>query len=250
MLADLHNHSCLSPCGSLELSPRLLVEIAAAKNIEVLALTDHNSCLNGPAFNFHCKRLNIIPLYGMEVTTQEEIHMVTLFAELEAAMAFGDFIYSIITPFLNNPEKTGDQVYVDEDDNILGEVEYFLPNAANISVNDIGAKAEECGGIVIPAHIDRPAFSMTSQLGVVVQGSWAALECVRIPPVSRFGDLASPLLKTYNYPLITGSDAHYPEHIGRRPFILDTCAEELLPRGREHGVDLDAFKYALQKRPR
>jgi len=250
MLADLHNHSCLSPCGSLELSPRVLAETAAEKKIEILALTDHNSSLNGPAFNFHCKRLGIVPLYGMEVTTQEEIHMVTLFAELEAAMAFGDFIYSIITPFLNNPDKTGDQVYVDEDDNILGEVEYFLPNAADISVDALGAKAQEYSGIVIPAHIDRPAFSMTSQLGVVVQGSWAAVECVRIPPLSRFGDLSSPLLETYNYPLITGSDAHYPEHVGRRPFNLDITAEELLPRGHENGVDITAFKNALQKRPK
>jgi len=248
MLADFHNHSCLSPCGSLELSPRVLAETAAAKNIEILALTDHNSSLNGPAFSFHCKRLGIIPLYGMEVTTQEEIHMVTLFSELEAAMAFGDFIYSIITPYLNNPEKTGDQVYVDEDDNILGEVEYFLPNAANIGVDALAAKADEYSGIVIPAHIDRPAFSMTSQLGVVVQGSWAAIECVRIPPLSRFGDLTSPLLNTYNYPLITGSDAHYPEHIGRRPFKLTADAEELLPHGRENGIDLNALIKALQRR--
>ncbi|MCL2211318.1 MAG: PHP domain-containing protein [Treponema sp.] len=248
MLADLHNHSCLSPCGSLELSPRILVETAASKNIGLLALTDHNSSLNSPAFDYHCKRLGVIPLYGMEVTTQEEIHMVTLFSQLEAAMAFGDYIYSIITPFLNNPEKTGDQVYVDEDDNILGEVEYFLPNAAEISVDVLSAKADEYSGIVIPAHIDRPAFSMTSQLGVLVQGSWAAVECVRIPPLSRFGDLNSPLLETYNYPLITGSDAHYPEHIGRRPFKLDAAEEELLPKGRENGVDLTAFKKALQRR--
>jgi len=250
MLADLHNHSCLSPCGSLELSPRVLVEIAASKNIEVLALTDHNSSLNCPSFNYHCKRLGIIPLYGMEVTTLEEIHMLTLFAEIEAAMAFGDFIYSIITPFLNNPEKTGDQVYVDEDDNILGEVEYFLPNVTEMSVDTLGFKAEEYNGIVIPAHIDRPAFSMTSQLGVIVQGPWAAMECVRIPPLSQFGDLSSPLLNTYSYPLITGSDAHYPEHVGRRPFMLNASPDELLPKGPENNIDLIAFKNALGKRSR
>jgi len=250
MLADFHNHSCLSPCGSLDLSPSVLVQAAAAKRIKIMALTDHNSSLNCRAFSCHCKRLNIIPVYGLEVTTAEEIHMLALFANLDEAEDFGEFIYSIITPFLNNPERTGDQVYVDEDDNILGEVEYFLVNAAGISVDALGAKASEYNGIVIPAHIDRPAFSMTSQLGAAVQGPWAAIECVRVPPLSKFGDLYSPLLDTLNFPLITGSDAHYPEHVGRRPFELDAAVEELIPNGPEKDMDINALKTALQKRPR
>jgi len=250
LLADFHNHSCLSPCGSLDLSPRFLAEIAAAKNIGLLALTDHNSSLNCPAFAFHCKRLNVIPVYGMEVSTQEEVHILTLFTNLDAALEFGEYIYSIITPMLNNPEKTGDQVYVDGEDNILGEVDYYLVNAADIGVDALGAKAAEYNGIVIPAHVDRPAFSMTSQLGVILEGPWAALECVRIPPLSVFGDITSPLLNTHHYPLITGSDAHYPEHVGRRTFELDTCAEELLPNGPEKDADLTALKAALEKRGR
>ena len=250
MLADFHNHSCLSPCGSLDMSPRVLVETAAAKRIQVLALTDHNSSLNCPAFAFHCKRLRIIPLYGLEVTTQEEVHMLTLFTSLEAAKSFGEYMYSIITPFPNNPEKTGDQVYVDEDDNILGEVEYYLVNAADIGTDALSEKTAEYNGIVIPAHVDRPAFSMTSQLGAVVEGKWAAIECVRIPPLSRFGDLASPILNTYQFPLITGSDAHYPEYVGCRSFELDISREELIPNGPEKDVDLTALKRALEKRPR
>ena len=220
-----------------------------AKNVKVLALTDHNTSLNCPAFGFHCKRLGIIPVYGLEVTTQEEVHMLTLFASLDAALAFGEYIYSIITPFLNNPDKSGDQVYVDEDDNILGEVEYFLVNAADIGVDALGPKVFEYGGIVIPAHVDRPAFSMVSQLGVVVEGPWTALECVRVPPLSSFGNLASPPLNTYQYPLITGSDAHYPEHIGRRPFELTVTTEELLPQGPEKDLDLLALKKALKQLP-
>ena len=228
----------------------MLAENAAAKGVTVLALTDHNASRNCPAFAVHCRRLGIIPLYGIEVTTQEEIHMLTLFTGLNAALAFGGYIYSIITPFPNNPEKTGDQVYVDSEDNIEGELEYFLPSAADIGVEALGPKAAEYGGIVIPAHVDRPAFSMTSQLGVVMNGPWAALECVRIPPLSEMGNPASPLLATLDFPLIAGSDAHYPEHVGRRPFDLDTTPEELLPLGPEGDADMDALKRALEKRPR
>ena len=250
MLADLHNHSCLSPCGSLELSPRVLAETAAGRGVHILALTDHNSSRNCPAFSFHCKRMGIIPLYGMEVTSQEEIHVLALFAHLDAAMTFGDYIYSIITPIPNNPEKTGDQVFVDENDNILGELEYYLSVAAAIGIDELGPKTAEYGGIVIPAHVDRPAFSMTSQLGVIVTGPWAALECIRIPPVSDLWDPVSPPLKTFGFPLVSGSDAHYTEHIGRRPFELAVSAEELLPDGPEGDADLNVLINALEKRPR
>jgi len=251
MFADFHNHSCLSPCGSLELSPRVLAEAAAAKGVQILALTDHNSSRNCPAFAVHCRRLGIIPLYGVEVTTLEEAHMVTLFGNLEAALDFGEYIYSIITPLPNNPEKTGDQVYVDADDNIVGELVYFLPSAANIGVDDLEPEADKFGGIVIPAHVDRAAFSMSSQFGAIVDGPWAALECVRIPPVLSYpSENGSKSLDTLDFPLITGSDAHYVEHVGRRPFVLDAVAEELLPGGPDGDVDMEALKRALEKRVR
>jgi len=245
MLADLHNHSCLSPCGSLELSPRRILELGAAKKLKLMALTDHNSSLNCPAFAKLAPQYGIIPIFGMEATTSEEIHVLCLFTSLEASMAFNEYAYSILTPFLNNPEKTGDQVYVDEEDNIEGEVEYYLINPLDLSIDNIGAKVKEYGGIVIPAHIDRPAFSMTSQLGVVVEGPWAALECVRIPPAVN----GSPL-NTYGYPLTVSSDAHYSEHIGRRSFDLDVTAEELQPDGPGSEVNMEAFKTALAKRPK
>jgi hypothetical protein len=146
---------------------------------------------------------------------------------------------------LNNPEKTGDQVYVDEEDSIEGEVEYYLVNPLDISIDSLGAKVGAYGGVVIPAHVDRPAFSMTSQLGVVVPGPWAAVECVRLPPV-----LNNRPLDTLGYPLTTSSDAHYPEHVARRPFGLDVTIEALQPGGPGTEADMEAFKRALERRPR
>jgi hypothetical protein len=219
-----------------------MLEVAAAKGLKVMALTDHNSSLNCPAFAKLCPRFGIIPIFGMEATTSEEIHALCLFTSLEASLAFNEYAYSILVPFPNVPEKTGDQVYVDEDDNIKGEVEYYLVNPLDISIEDIGAKVAEYGGLVIPAHVDRPAFSMTSQLGVVVDGPWAALECVRIPPLFN----GAPL-DTLGYPLTTSSDAHYPEHVARRPFELSISAEELQPGGPGTEADIEAFRQALAK---
>jgi len=252
LLADFHNHTCLSPCGSLEQSPRLLAKIAAIRGVKVLALTDHNSALNCPAFAKVCPPLGILPVFGLEATTREEIHVLCLFTDLEACLAFNTYAYSILLPFPNVPGKTGDQVYVDENDCIEGEVEYYLVSPLELSIDDIGAKVLEYGGILIPAHVDRPAFSMTSQLGVIVPGPWTALECTRIPPAgtSHWSPKAEKqVLDTLGYPLITSSDAHYPEHIARRPFELDINMEELAPRGLSGGADMDALKRALEKRP-
>jgi len=260
LLTDLHTHSCLSPCGSLDLSPARILALAAARGVRVMALTDHNSSLNCPAFARLCPRFGIIPLFGMEATTSEEIHALCLFASLEASLAFGEYAYSILAPFPNNPEKAGDQVYVDEDDRIEGEVELYLLGQLALSIEEIGAKVAEYSGAVIPAHVDRPAFSMSSQLGAVTRGPWAALECVRIPPAAAApprgaGGLDTRVqdagvLDTLGYPLITSSDAHYPEHVARRPFRLDASAEELQPGGPGSEVDMGAFLRALGKRPR
>jgi hypothetical protein len=194
----------------------------------------------------------------MEATTQEEIHTLCLFTSLEASLSWSEYVYSILIPFPNDPEKTGDQVYVDEEDNIEGEVEFFLPNAINLSIDGIGPKAAEYGGIVIPAHVDRPAFSMVSQLGVVVKGPWAALECVRIPPKTfappGAAETGRPVntgyLDTLGCPLTTSSDAHYPEHVARRPFDLDISVEELQPGGPGTEADMEALKRALGRRPK
>jgi len=244
LLADFHNHSCLSPCGSLDLSPRVLADLAALRGVRVLALTDHNSSLNCPAFAKVCPPCGILPIFGMEATTQEEIHVLCLFTSLQASLDFSEYAYSLLMPFLNNPDKTGDQVFVDEDDNIEGEVEYYLVNPLELSIDSIEVKVTEYGGIVIPAHVERPAFSMTSQFGVIVKGQWTALECTRLPPM-----LNGQPLDTLGYPLTTSSDAHYPEHVARRPFELDTTMEELAPNGIASGADMNVLKKILAKRP-
>ncbi len=74
LTADFHNHSCLSPCGSLEMSPSVLVSAAVRKGVEILVLSDHNSARNTPAFEVLCREAGVIPLCGLEVTTQEELH--------------------------------------------------------------------------------------------------------------------------------------------------------------------------------
>lgn len=242
--ADFHLHSCLSPCGDLSMSPRTIATALAALDVNLAAITDHNSALNAPAFAHACIENGITPLFGIEAQPQEECHLLCLFAGCETAQTLSDELYKLMPMVMNIPEKMGDQVYVDEEENILGEVDKYLVTSADISLSDLASRVIELGGLVIPAHVDRPSFSLTSQFGVIIDGPWDALEMVKMPGSPG----ANPELDTRGFPLITSSDAHYPEHIGRRAFELDIQNDPLC--GTNGLADIQVIRQALLRRPR
>ena len=128
---DLHIHSCLSPCADDDMTPNNIAGMAALKGLQILALTDHNSCKNCPAFFEACRRQGIIPIAGMELTTAEDIHLVCLFETLEAAMNFDRTIESHRMPILNRPEIFGNQWILDGEDEPIGEEEILLIHLIN-----------------------------------------------------------------------------------------------------------------------
>jgi hypothetical protein len=221
VLVDLHNHSCLSPCASLEQSPSLLVRLAAERGVSVLALTDHNSALNCPAFGEACGRAGIAPLFGLEACSSEEVHVLCLFGTAEEALDFGSFLRGLIPALPYDAERLGDEAVVDADEGVLDLLDYWLGSGVDLSYDAICAEAASRGAAVIPAHVDRPMFSVSSQLGFLPAGPYAAVEAMREPPRAL----------TRGRPVISGSDAHYPEHIARRPTLVD-LDEGALEAGR------------------
>ena len=210
--ADLHIHSCLSPCGDLFMSPALIAEKAAAAGLAAAAVTDHNSALNCRAFETCCRRRGILPVFGMEVTSIEEAHVLCLFGSPDPAEELGRLVYERLPDIPNIPEKFGDQVFVDADENILGEVDKYLVSAAEISLDELLETVHGLGGLFIPAHIDKPVFSIPSQLGFLPDMDYDALETTTIPcPVETSGHV-----------LIRNSDAHYPDDIAGRYTVYRT----------------------------
>ncbi|RMD59308.1 MAG: PHP domain-containing protein, partial [Nitrospirae bacterium] len=45
-VADLHVHTCLSPCADIDMSPLRIIEKAKSKSIDIIGITDHNSSEN------------------------------------------------------------------------------------------------------------------------------------------------------------------------------------------------------------
>ena len=209
--ADLHNHSCLSPCGDLSMSPRLMAETAAARGLDLMALTDHNSTLNCPAFAIACARRGLIPLFGLELCSAEEVHLLALFPTPRRALEFGAAIRELLPLLPWDPNSFGDQVVVDEDEGVLELHERWLGAALDAPLGELVEMARLAGAIIIPAHVDRGMFSVYSQLGFLPPGPYDAVESLGPPPVSL----------TLGLKAVSGSDAHYPEHIGRRPTIVE-----------------------------
>ncbi|MGM0432330.1 MAG: PHP domain-containing protein [Spirochaetota bacterium] len=211
IIADLHNHSCLSPCGSLENSPQALVKRAKEAGIDMVALTDHNCARNLPAFEISCRKNGLTAVYGLEVTTQEEVHVVCLFETLRQATDFGLFIEDKLPEIPNIPDIFGDQVYVDANENVLGFLEKSLLSGTTLSFDHLVQEVLSRDGLVIPAHIDRMAFGAVAQLGFLPDLPYSAVEVVHPP---------SPY-ETYDNTIITNSDAHHLKSVGQRTFSFE-----------------------------
>ena len=161
---DLHLHTCLSPCGSLEMSPQRIVETALERGLDAIAVTDHNSTLQCPEIQALGEERGLMVFAGAEVTTREEAHCVALFADDRTRAAFQMYLDDYLPPVPNDPERFGDQVWVNARNEIVGEAPYLLISALDRSVEQIAAVVHRLGGLFIAAHVERPSFSLISQL--------------------------------------------------------------------------------------
>ena len=162
---DLHIHSCLSPCGDNDSTPNNIVGMGVLAGLQIMALTDHNTCRNCPAFFAAAKKQGIIPVAGMELTTAEDIHMVCLFPDLESALAFDEEVQTRRIRIPNRTDIFGDQWVMDANDEVVDVEPDLLSNATTISVEEAPPLAEKYGGVCYPAHVDRQANGIIATLG-------------------------------------------------------------------------------------
>jgi len=162
---DFHLHSCLSPCGDDDNTPNNIAGMASILGLNIIALTDHNTCKNCPAFFEAAKRYGIIPVAGMELTTSEDIHVICLFETLEDAMAFDEEIDSRRVKIRNRTDIFGNQFILDGEDKITGEDEFLLSNATTVSLDEAPSIVKKYNGICYPAHIDRQSNGVIAVLG-------------------------------------------------------------------------------------
>ena len=218
---DLHIHSCLSPCGDEDMTPGNIVGMALLNGLQIVALTDHNSVKNCPAFFKIARTHGIIPVAGMEITTSEDVHAVCLFRSLADAMSFGEFVDSRRFCIKNEPEIFGRQIIVDENDEEVGEEPYLLINAVNVSLDEAHEQVTARGGVCFPAHIDRSANGIISMLGdFPPEPHFSSFE---LNDEDSLADCLSrfPVLSERGLVHVVSSDAHYLTDIAEEGFCVE-----------------------------
>lgn len=232
--ADFHIHTCLSPCASLEMSPRNIAAEAIRKGLNCIAVTDHNSALNCPAFKEACIENNIHCFFGIEAQTIEEIHCLCLFDHAAPALELSGFLYSKLPNIKNNPELLGDQVVVDSKEVIQRQVEKYLGNAAQIQIEKLMDRVHALNGLFIPAHIDRPLYGLLTQIGFLPVDDYDAVELSQHYVQNHS---VWDIKNIERYKVISNSDSHDLETIGSiyNEIELDELSVKGLKRSLKDG---------------
>ena len=209
---DFHLHSALSPCGDMDMTPNNIVGMAKIKGLTAIALSDHNTTGNVRAAMEVGKEYELTVIPGMEVETEEEVHILTLYPSVEAAEYASEEVYKKLPMIRNRPEIFGEQCLMDAEDNITGHEEKLLLTATTLSMNSLYDLVKTAGGLFIPAHIDRHSYSVLTNLGCIPKD-----RDIRYVELSkRVEDVAGYLEsrpELSDYVIFRDSDAHYLEDI-------------------------------------
>ncbi len=210
--ADLHIHSCLSPCSDWDMSPKKIVQKSLEQHLDLIAICDHNTAENAAATLREGTRQGVAVLPGMEICSKEEVHLVALFNNIEDTLKMQEYVYAHL-PGKNQPEVFGHQVVADEHDQVLGENPRLLIGATQLSLLDIVEKAHHLGGICISAHVDRPSYSLIGQLGFIPED--LHLDAVEVSYRVPLEKALTEVVGISDYPCVTSSDAHFLHDIGK-----------------------------------
>jgi len=134
--ADMHIHTCLSPCADLEMSPRNIIKEAKKKGLDIIGICDHNSAENFPAMEKSANIEGIKAIGGIEITSREEVHILGLFGNERDLFFMQEAVYSNLHG-VNDEKRYGLQVVVNENDEVLGFNNKLLIGATEMSVEEV-----------------------------------------------------------------------------------------------------------------
>lgn len=232
---DLHIHSCLSPCGELEMSPKAIVEKSLERGLDLIAVSDHNSAENAGAVIRAGRQRGLAVLASLEISSREEVHSLAVFDTEAQALQMQDLIYQHLRG-TNRSELFGDQVVVNEFDEVEGFNDRLLIGAVQLDLQEIVKAVHRFGGLSIASHVDRPSFSILSQLGFFPDD--VALDGVEVSGRTTPEKARAEIPGLERFTVVSFSDAHFPEDIGKaytRFFMEAPSVEEIRLALREEG---------------
>lgn len=221
---DLHLHSCLSPCGDNDMTPNNIVNMSVLKELNIIAVCDHNSTKNCEAVAKAAQMngLDLLVIPGVEVTTAEEIHTLVYFSGFESMHDFENEVLQKKRILIKNDKKIfGDQFIMNEFDEKIGEEKHLLINAADISIDEISNIVKRYESVAVPAHIDKESNGLIAILGDFPEN-------LKKNPVEIKGfEKIDALRNKYNLSgkILSSSDAHYLWDIAEPGNVLHSSLE-------------------------
>ncbi len=155
------------------MTPGNIVGISFLNGLDIIAVTDHQSCLNVRSAmaasrqieQEHGKRVLILP--GMEIECQEGFHLLAYFPDIEAAERFGAYLEKNRLIIPNKPDVFGRQVLFGDDDEEKATYPHLLLTSSYASSIELANRVFAEGGVIMPAHIDRDSYSILTSLGSI-----------------------------------------------------------------------------------
>ncbi|MBI3150721.1 MAG: PHP domain-containing protein [Chloroflexi bacterium] len=217
--ADLHVHTVLSPCAEVEMIPPLIVREALERQIDIIAITDHNASANVLAVQKAALGHPLKVLGGMEVQSREEVHLLCLFENLETLVTWQSAVDESLPDMQNNADLFGEQFVVDENGEFIRTEPRMRITSTCFSIDEIFEQANALGGLVIPAHVDRSSNGLFPTLGLLAdQWPILALEISRHLTPEKAVNIF-PTMR--GIPLIQSGDVHQlDQFLGTTIFTL------------------------------
>ena len=222
--ADLHIHSCLSPCSDWSMSPRKIIHQSKEVGLDLIAICDHNSAENAGAAMREGEKQGIRVLPGMEICSREEVHILALFDELEPALEMQEYVYAHL-PGENNSKVFGFQVIANEEDEVIGENPRLLIGATGLSLHEIVDETHRFGGVSISCHVDRPGYGIINQLGFIPDD--LDLDGLEVSYHISIEEAVKTIAGIGDFSCVTASDAHYLNDIGKACTVFEMAAPTL-----------------------
>jgi hypothetical protein len=235
-IADLHIHTVLSACAETEMMPEFIIERAQDLGLNLIAVTDHNSAENAAALVIAAEGTGIKVLPGMEVQTREEAHMLCLFDTLEQAAAWQETVYAHLPPLKNKENVFGAQIVIGADGTPVGYNDRLLATSTFFSVEQVVQYVKGLGGLCIPCHVDRPAYSLIANLGFIPPD--LDIRGVEISHLVNVQEARARFPQLARHSLVANGDAHRLKELARRTTLKmaePTVAELALALAGEGG---------------
>ena len=211
MAADLHIHTAFSPCAEPEMTPEAIVNEAVRRELDMIAVCDHNCAENAQAM-IDSAGDRIAVIAGMEITTSEEVHVVGLFPDAESAHQAGRKVAESMPKNDDAADKNDEAAYPG-----LHVSNGMSAQATRLTLSEAVDLIHEYGGVAVAAHVDRPSYSVFSQLGVWPDD--AGFDAIEVSPVA----VRESKVEGFAYiglPIIASSDSHFLSDLGSCRTIL------------------------------